>query len=130
MVLPLNMEMIIPADDSIRLPSEIMDQLDYTELYKAYCRRGRRSAAAPKKQRIAEAAEKLFYQLVEKLNERKEIDFTYFETAPYFAKSLEVGGWIGEDWGGCCTIPEPVIFVFRLIPGGNNIVFMVLAFAF
>jgi len=119
------MEMLIPAHDSVRLLSEIMDQLDYTKLYKAYCRRGRKSAVAPRnlfkilvygymnnlytsraieracrrdinfmwllegaaapdhntiarfrKQRIAEAAEELFYQLVEKLNERKEIDFT------------------------------------------------------
>jgi len=119
------MEMLIPGDDSVRLLSEIMDQLDYTKLYKAYCRRGRKSAAAPRnlfkilvygymnnlytsraieqacrrdinfmwllegaaapdhntiarfrKERIAEAAEDLFYQLVERLNERKEIDFT------------------------------------------------------
>jgi transposase len=125
LVLPLNMEMLIPADDSVRLLSEIMDQLDYTELYKAYSRRGRKSAAGPRKlfkimvygymnnlyasraieqacrrdinfmwllegakapdhntiarfrkQRIAQAAEELFYQLVERLNERKEIDFT------------------------------------------------------
>jgi transposase len=123
--LPLDMEMRIPAEDSVRLLGEMMDQLDYTKLYKAYCRRGRKSAAAPRnllkilvygymnnlytsraiekacrrdinfmwllegaaapdhntiarfrKQRIAEAAEELFYQLVEKLSERKEIDFT------------------------------------------------------
>ena len=124
LVLPLNMEILIPAHDSVRLLSEIMDQLDYTKLYKAYSRRGRKSAAAPRnlfkilvygymnnlytsraieqacrrdinfmwllegaaapdhntiarfrKQRIAVAAEDLFYQLVEKLNERKEIDY-------------------------------------------------------
>jgi transposase len=48
LVLPLNVEILIPADDSVRLLSEIMDQLDYTKLYKAYCRRGRKAAAAPR----------------------------------------------------------------------------------
>ena len=48
MVLPLNMEMFIPENDSVRLLSEIMDQLDFSALYKAYSRKGRKSAVSPR----------------------------------------------------------------------------------
>lgn len=48
LVLPLNVEMLIPANDSVRLLSEIMDQLDYSTLYKAYSRKGRKTAVSPR----------------------------------------------------------------------------------
>ncbi len=124
MILPLNVEIMIPENDSVRLLSEIMDQLDYSTLHKAYSRRGRRSAVSPRNlfkiivygymnniytsraleqacrrdinfmwllqgakapdhntiarfrsQRIATAAEGLFYQLVELLKDHEEINF-------------------------------------------------------
>lgn len=46
--LPLNYEVIIPENDSVRLLSLIMEELDYTELYKAYSREGRKPATEPK----------------------------------------------------------------------------------
>jgi transposase len=124
LVLPLNVEILIPKDDSVRLLNEIMNQLDYSALYKAYSRKGRKSAVSPRnlfkiivygymnniyasreleqacrrdinfmwllegakapdhntiarfrKQRIATAAEGLFYQLVERLKDLQEIRF-------------------------------------------------------
>jgi transposase len=48
LVLPLNVEILIPENDSVRLLSKIMDQLDYSTLYKAYSRKGRKSAVSPR----------------------------------------------------------------------------------
>lgn len=48
LILPLNYEVIIPADDSVRLLSEISEGLDYTELYKAYSSRGRNPVVEPR----------------------------------------------------------------------------------
>lgn len=48
LVLPLNMEMLIPENDSVRLLSEIIDQLDFSVLYKAYARKGRKSSVSPR----------------------------------------------------------------------------------
>ena len=48
LVLPLNVEILIPENDSVRLLSEIMDHLDYSYLYKAYSRKGRKSAVSPR----------------------------------------------------------------------------------
>jgi len=48
LVLPLNMEILIPKDDSVRLLSRVMEDLDYTDLYKAYSPKGRKSAISPK----------------------------------------------------------------------------------
>ena len=42
------MEILIPENDSVRLLSEIMDQLDFSVLYKAYSRKGRKSAVSPR----------------------------------------------------------------------------------
>ena len=124
LVLPLNMEMLIPENDSVRLLSEIIDQLDCSALYKAYARKGRKSAVSPRNlfkiivygymsnlytsrsleqacrrdinfmwllegkkapdhntiarfrsQRVMVAAEGLFYQLVNLLKDRREINF-------------------------------------------------------
>ena len=46
--LPFNYEVIIPEDDSVRLLSQIMEELDYTELYKAYSHEGRNPVTEPK----------------------------------------------------------------------------------
>ena len=40
-------EKIIPADDSVRLLDEIMEEMDYTPLMRAYKRIGRRPATNP-----------------------------------------------------------------------------------
>ncbi len=40
-------EKIIPADDSVRLLGEIMEEMDYTPLLRAYKRTGRRPATNP-----------------------------------------------------------------------------------
>jgi transposase len=49
LVLPLNVEILIPKHDSVRLLSQVMEELDYTNLYKAYSRKGRKPAVSPKK---------------------------------------------------------------------------------
>lgn len=48
LVLPLNFEMLIPKDDSVRLLSHILEGLDYCKLYKAYSRTGRKPSVEPK----------------------------------------------------------------------------------
>jgi transposase len=48
LVLPLNMEVLIPGDDSVRLLSHITEELDYSNLIMAYSSKGRKSAIAPK----------------------------------------------------------------------------------
>ena len=48
MVLPLATEFLIPADDSVRLLSQLLEELDYTKLYKAYSHKGRNPAVSPK----------------------------------------------------------------------------------
>jgi transposase len=46
--LPMDYEVIIPENDSVRLLSLIMEELDYTELYEAYSREGRNPVTEPK----------------------------------------------------------------------------------
>ena len=46
--LPINFEMNIPADDSVRLLSNVLEELDYTELYRAYSRKEKNNVASPK----------------------------------------------------------------------------------
>ena len=48
LVLPLNLEMLIPEDNSVRLLSHILEGLNYTKLYKAYSSTGRKPAVDPK----------------------------------------------------------------------------------
>lgn len=36
LVLPLNLEGLVPKDESVRLLSHILEELDYHDLYKAY----------------------------------------------------------------------------------------------
>lgn len=48
LVLSLNLECLIPEDDSVRLLSHVMEGLDYTKLYKAYSSVGRKPAVEPK----------------------------------------------------------------------------------
>ena len=47
LVLPLNLEGLIPEDDSVRLLSHVLEGLDYTELYSAYSSKGRKPALEP-----------------------------------------------------------------------------------
>ena len=46
--MPLNLENLIPEDDSVRLLSHVLEGLDYTKLYKAYSSVGRKPAVEPK----------------------------------------------------------------------------------
>ena len=48
LVLPLNLEGLIPDDDSVRLLSHELEDLDYSLLYKAYSAKGRNPAVDPK----------------------------------------------------------------------------------
>lgn len=48
MVLPLNFEVLIPEDDSVRLLSHILEGLNYDKLYRAYSSIGRNPAVEPK----------------------------------------------------------------------------------
>ena len=48
LVLPLNLECLIPEDDSVRLLSHILEGLNYTKLYQAYSSVGRKPAVEPK----------------------------------------------------------------------------------
>jgi transposase len=46
--LPLDYEVIIPEDDSVRLLSQIVEGMDLEELYKAYSEQGRNPAISPR----------------------------------------------------------------------------------
>ena len=48
LVLPLNLEGLIPNDESVRLLSHLLEELDYHSLYKAYSHEGRNPAVDPK----------------------------------------------------------------------------------
>ena len=46
--LPIDLEIFIPDDDSVRLLSLMMEELDYKKLYEAYSPNGRNPAVPPK----------------------------------------------------------------------------------
>ncbi|HEX3046882.1 MAG TPA: IS1182 family transposase [Bacillota bacterium] len=48
LILPLNYEVLIPKDDSIRLLSQILEGLNYEKLYMAYSSSGRNPVVEPK----------------------------------------------------------------------------------
>lgn len=48
MALPIETGILIPADDSVRLLSQILEELDYSKLYQAYSHSGRNPAVTPK----------------------------------------------------------------------------------
>ena len=48
LVLPIDTEVLIPANDSVRLLSQVMEELEYSKLYEAYSPKGRKAAVAPK----------------------------------------------------------------------------------
>ena len=50
MALPIETGILIPADDSVRLLSQILEELDYSKLYQAYSHIGRNPAVTPKNQ--------------------------------------------------------------------------------
>lgn len=47
LIFPLDTGILIPEDDSVRLLSQVMEELDYTVLIKAYSTQGRNSAVPP-----------------------------------------------------------------------------------
>ena len=46
--LPLELDGLVPNDDSVRLLSQILEELDYTKLYQGYSTKGRNPAVDPK----------------------------------------------------------------------------------
>ena len=48
LVLPLSLEGLVPDDDSVRLLSHELEDLDYSKLYQAYSAKGRNPAVDPK----------------------------------------------------------------------------------
>ena len=48
LVLPIDLEIMIPENDSVRLLSTVLEGLDYSELYNAYSTNGRNPAISPK----------------------------------------------------------------------------------
>jgi transposase len=46
--LPLELEMLIPIDDSVRLLNQTLEGLNYSKLYQAYSVKGRKPAVDPK----------------------------------------------------------------------------------
>ena len=46
--LPINTDCLIPVDDSVRLIDQVLEELDYRELYLTYSSEGRNPAVAPK----------------------------------------------------------------------------------
>ena len=48
LVLPIETQFMIPKDDSVRVLSQVMEELDYTNLYEAYSTKGRNPAIEPK----------------------------------------------------------------------------------
>lgn len=46
--LPINTECLIPVDDSVRLIDQVLEELDYRELYLTYSSEGRNPAVSPK----------------------------------------------------------------------------------
>ena len=48
LVLPLNLEGLVPDDDSVRLLSHELEELDYSLLYQAYSAKGRNPTVDPK----------------------------------------------------------------------------------
>ena len=46
--LPIDLEIFIPEDDSVRLLSLMMEELNYKKLYEAYSQNGRNPAVPPK----------------------------------------------------------------------------------
>ena len=48
LVLPLNLQGLIPKVESVRLLSHILEAVDYSSLYRAYSHKGRNPAVGPK----------------------------------------------------------------------------------
>lgn len=48
LALPIETGILIPADDSVRLLSQVLEELNYSKLYAAYSRFGRNPAVSPK----------------------------------------------------------------------------------
>ena len=48
MVLPIATKFLIPADDLVRLLNQLLEELDYSKLYRAYSHNVRNPAVSPK----------------------------------------------------------------------------------
>ena len=48
LVLPLNLECMIPSDDSVRLLSQFVERMFLGDLYRTYCREGRKNEPTPR----------------------------------------------------------------------------------
>ena len=48
LALPINTECLIPVDDSVRLIDQVLEEIDYRELYLTYSSNGRNPVVAPK----------------------------------------------------------------------------------
>jgi transposase len=48
LVIPFDFEVLIPEDDSVRLLSQLLEELNYSKLYMAYSSAGRNPAVEPK----------------------------------------------------------------------------------
>ena len=48
LVFPINFEINIPADDSVRLLSNVLEEIDYTELYGVYSRKEKKCSVTEK----------------------------------------------------------------------------------
>ena len=46
--LPIHTETLIPVDDSVRLIDQVLEEIDYRELYLTYSSEGRNPAVSPK----------------------------------------------------------------------------------
>ncbi len=48
LALPIHTEVLIPVDDSVRLIDQVLEEIDYRELYLTYSSEGRNPAVEPK----------------------------------------------------------------------------------
>lgn len=48
LLLPIHTETLIPVDDSVRLIDQVLEEIDYRELYLTYSSEGRNPAVSPK----------------------------------------------------------------------------------
>ena len=80
LVFPINFEINIPADDSVRLLSNVLEELDYTELYRAYSRKEKNNAVSPKNLfKVIVAYMNNIYSSTADAGYESEENYTYFE---------------------------------------------------
>jgi transposase len=83
--LPINTEYIIPKNDSVRLLSQVIEEMDLTELYKTYFRIRKNTATPRQMLKIMLYAYMNHYYATRKIESacRRDINFMYLlESAP------------------------------------------------